>query len=1046
MKIRTKLLALLTMIISLFLAGCLNSNENKDSAKGVKVLRDRNSVTVIAEGNFAGAVITVDGINSSTNVKFENGNIGIVSNKNGESTISVIKPNGEVKADEILFRVNNVEEKVSVKLADEITAEDADKEIAKSAKKIARAAGDILVGDFDGNGIVGLEDFTAFSTAYTAAYNAKYDIYPAAKASADSNWVNIYSKSTPDGAINILDFVIFGRNYGKTNPDVSVTTVAITGGTTVEVGKTLALGVTVTYSNGQTDTSGAGVTWSSSDTAKATVSAGTVNGLAAGTTTITATKEGKSGTLSLTVKAVDTALKLYYKGTAAPTIWFWEDGGRAICILEGLTWETQPTMTASTDAPGWYEYTIPAKYLPLTKRLGVIFNKGSNTYTAAAPTVSQWYDGTWHDANPDGPKAPTITLSGAGTYVAGTYNVTVNVAGDSITTIKYTKDGTAPSATNGTTVTNGGTIPVTLTAGATVTVKVYAENSVGSSTAEAVLKEGQPVKAGFSWDNATVYFVMTDRFYNGDTSNDHSYGRRNDYGSDVLNSGAFLGGDIKGMTTKLEEGYFTDLGVNAIWVTAPYEQSHGWTGGGPQNDFPHYAYHGYYPLDWTMMDKNMGTVEEFRKFVDTAHAKGIRVILDIVMNHVGYHTLADASEYGYAGVTMTLADAYKHYPGWDYHSNFKYTVRSEWDKWWSEGWLRAGTNGSIYGNGGQSGDLKINTSDLPDVKTEVTTDAGLAPILKTKWARETTGYDNWIVPAAKDLRKDLGISPSDYQVKWLAAWVKEFGIDGFRCDTAKHVDLFRWKQLKTAANTALQEWRAANPSKAGANWTENFWMTGEVYDMGYGYQSDYATNGFDSLINFTFPKDGSLTSIGSTWKTYADTLNTRDDWNTLSYLSSHDKGLFGIGNKVNCGTTLLLSPGAVQIYYGDENDRGWGPGKSTSDSMQGSRGLYQWGANPTVLAHWQKLGKFRNSHISVGAGTQIDLGSNTYGRTYNKNGVTDKVVINVGGSGSVSVNVSGVFADGTSVRNAYDGATGTVASGKVTFTAANGVILIEENK
>lgn len=223
-------------------------------------------------------------------------------------------------------------------------------------------------------------------------------------------------------------------------------------------------------------------------------------------------------------------------------------------------------------------------------------------------------------------------------------------------------------------------------------------------------------------------------------------------------------------------------------------------------------------------------------------------------------------------------------------------------------------------------------------------------------------------------------------------------------------------------------------------------MTGEVYDMGYGYQSDYATNGFDSLINFTFPKDGSLTSIGNTWKTYADTLNTRDDWNTLSYLSSHDKGLFGIGNKVNCGTTLMLSPGAVQIYYGDENDRGWGPGKSTSDSMQGSRGLYQWGANPTVLAHWQKVGKFRNSHIAVGAGMQTDLGSNTYGRTYNKNGVQDKVVINIGGSGSVSVNVSGIFADGTSVRNAYDGATGTVASGKVTFTASNGVILIEENK
>ncbi|MBQ3600683.1 MAG: hypothetical protein II992_05690 [Lachnospiraceae bacterium] len=85
----------------------------------------------------------------------------------------------------------------------------------------------------------------------------------------------------------------------------------------------------------------------------------------------------------------------------------------------------------------------------------------------------------------------------------------------------------------------------------------------------------------FSWDNATVYFVLTDRFLNGDTSNDHSYGRgmQADGKTPVAgldtssNPGTFHGGDLKGITSKVEEGYFNDLGVNAIWITAPTSRS-----------------------------------------------------------------------------------------------------------------------------------------------------------------------------------------------------------------------------------------------------------------------------------------------------------------------------------------------------------------------------------------------------------------------------------------------------------------------------------------
>lgn len=140
-------------------------------------------------------------------------------------------------------------------------------------------------------------------------------------------------------------------------------------------------------------------------------------------------------------------------------------------------------------------------------------------------------------------------------------------------------------------------------------------------------KELDP-NGGFSWNAATVYFVYVDRFVNGDTANDHNYHRKIDYGSAQKNAATFHGGDIKGLTQKLKEGYFTALGINAIWVTGVYEQIHGWVGGGSKNDFPHYAYHGYYPMDLTMMDKNYGTIEEFRTFVNLAHSQNIRVIMD----------------------------------------------------------------------------------------------------------------------------------------------------------------------------------------------------------------------------------------------------------------------------------------------------------------------------------------------------------------------------------------------------------------------------------
>lgn len=86
--------------------------------------------------------------------------------------------------------------------------------------------------------------------------------------------------------------------------------------------------------------------------------------------------------------------------------------------------------------------------------------------------------------------------------------------------------------------------------------------------------------APFDWHNATVYFVLTDRFENGDPSNDQSYGRHKDGMAEI---GTFHGGDLRGLTNKLD--YLQQLGVNALWISAPFEQIHGWVGGGTKGDF-----------------------------------------------------------------------------------------------------------------------------------------------------------------------------------------------------------------------------------------------------------------------------------------------------------------------------------------------------------------------------------------------------------------------------------------------------------------------------
>ncbi len=512
-------------------------------------------------------------------------------------------------------------------------------------------------------------------------------------------------------------------------------------------------------------------------------------------------------------------------------------------------------------------------------------------------------------------------------------------------------------------------------------------------------------------DNPIVYFVVTDRFANGNPANDGSYGRRKDGEQEI---GTFHGGDLAGLTAKLKEGYFTQLGVNAIWITAPYEQIRGWVVGG-KNEFKHYSYHGYYALDFTVLDQNMGTPDELREFVDTAHAQGVRVLFDVVMNHPGYADINTLSEF----VPGLLWKGWQQYTLKDYHSWIDYNNFAFGD-WWGGKWVRAGLPG--YGEGGRD-DLTMQLAYLPDFRTDSKEFVGLPKFLKNKPGTRAVELPNTTVRG--------------YLVKWLSDWVRDYGIDGFRCDTAKHVELDAWKDLKTAATAALADWKARNPGKKIDD--APFWMTGEVWGQDVS-RNAYFDNGFDSLINFEFQDRVGATSLEAIYSDYASKLGPRR-FDVLSYLSSHDTRLFDRSKLQNAGTALMLAPGGVQIYYGDESGRKEGPA-TVGDPQQATRSDMNWQAmDAELLAHWRKLGDFRRRHPAIARGEHRKLADTPYVFSRSHAGFADRIVAAPQASGEVSLPVAGAFREGETVRDAYSGVTAKVSHGQVKLVATGTVLL-----
>ena len=134
----------------------------------------------------------------------------------------------------------------------------------------------------------------------------------------------------------------------------------------------------------------------------------------------------------------------------------------------------------------------------------------------------------------------------------------------------------------------------------------------------------------FHWEDAVLYFLFVDRFANGDPSND---GGADCPGGIVWDLADWMGGDWKGALDKLEEGWFEDLGVTALWITAP-QNNPSICGQGTFASRLYSSYHGYHPESQRDVEEHFGTADDFRALVEAAHARGIRVLVDAVINHV----------------------------------------------------------------------------------------------------------------------------------------------------------------------------------------------------------------------------------------------------------------------------------------------------------------------------------------------------------------------------------------------------------------------------
>ncbi|MEV6784565.1 pullulanase-type alpha-1,6-glucosidase [Streptomyces sp. NPDC051098] len=417
------------------------------------------------------------------------------------------------------------------------------------------------------------------------------------------------------------------------------------------------------------------------------------------------------------------------------------------------------------------------------------------------------------------------------------------------------------------------------------------------------------------------YFVLPDRFANGDPANDRGglRGGRLDTGYDPADKGFYQGGDLKGLTKKLD--YIKGLGTTGIWL-APIFKNRPVQGEGKDASA---GYHGYWITDFTQVDPHFGTNKDLETLIDKAHAKGMKVFFDVITNHTADTVDYAEKKYGYRPKGA--------YPYLD-------------------------ASGRPFDD--RSGVPAVNADSFP--YTPVTRDNTAAKV--PSWLNDPTMYHNRGDSTFAGESSEYG-DFSGLDDLWTERpevvtgmeriyqkWVRDFDIDGFRIDTVKHVDMDFWTQWATALD--------AYAAKQGR---DDFFMFGEVFSADTAVTSPYVTRGrLDATLDFPFQDAArAYASQGAPAerlaKVFADdyryTTDKANAYEQVTFLGNHDMGRVGtflkqdnpaaddaelLGRARLSNELMFLSRGNPVIYYGDEQGfTGAGGDKDARQTLFASR-------------------------------------------------------------------------------------------------------------
>ncbi len=513
------------------------------------------------------------------------------------------------------------------------------------------------------------------------------------------------------------------------------------------------------------------------------------------------------------------------------------------------------------------------------------------------------------------------------------------------------------------------------------------------------------------WQGQNIYQIITDRFFDGDASNNNLEGTFN-----ASNVQSVHGGDFAGVQQKLD--YLKSLGVTAIWISPIILNTEG-------------QFHGYSGYNFNAVAPHWGTLAALQQMVQAAHAKGIQVVLDMVVNHGG--DLVTGSGSGYPN--------YNGPPG-------GYTLSYTGSKTYPAPFNLNSTNPALtniwhnYGNIGNFNDLTQTQlgqlSGLNDFRTET-------PYIRNAMA---TIYQNWI---------------------------SSVGFDGFRVDTVQEVDYGFW-----------QSWCPAIHSYAASNGLPNFFMFGEIFNGSESLVGSFtgAQGGgafkLDSTLDYPLffastsvfgYASGNTQQIETHYNSLAANYDSTAQNRLVTFLDNHDNARFlssGIANNNTNRLTVALeflysSRGIPCLYYGTEQAFNGGNDPNDREDMFGGQfkdgpaGVDSFNMTQPLFQLVARLNNFRRLYPAFSQGTHVNLWNNPSGPglfSYARRmGTTQElfVVFNTATTSQTLTNRPTMYAAGTVLVNLLNtNETITIASGPqtplVTVPAMTAKLFIAQNQ